>query len=64
MPESQGLSDQPIEEETAVALPERDAMSLVDGGVKLVPISPMVVPSPTQPLDSPTPVEAGDADNE
>jgi hypothetical protein len=44
----QGLSDEAIEQETAVALPERDAMTLVDGGVKLVPISGVVVnPPPT-----------------
>jgi hypothetical protein len=51
----QGLSDAAIEQETAVALPERDAMSLVDGGVRLVPISPVVIPTP-QPVDPATPV--------
>lgn len=29
-----------------MALPERDAMSLVDGGVRLVPISPTIIPTP------------------
>jgi hypothetical protein len=48
MPQQQGLSDEAIEQETAVALPERDAMTLVDGGVRLVPISGVVVnPPPT-----------------
>ena len=50
MPE-QGLSDEAIEQETAVALPERDAMSLVDGGVKLVPMSPLVVAASKLPVD-------------
>jgi hypothetical protein len=45
MPGQPGLSDEAIEHETAVALPERDAMSLVDGAVKLVPISPLVIPN-------------------
>jgi hypothetical protein len=52
MPE-QGLDDAAIEQETAVALPERDAMSLVDGGIKLVPMSPLVVASPKLPVDPP-----------
>jgi hypothetical protein len=51
MPQQQGLDDEAIEQETAVELPERDAMSLVDGGIKLVPISPVVVPNPAQPLE-------------
>jgi hypothetical protein len=46
----QGLSDEAIEQETAVELPERDAMSLVDGGIKLVPMSPLVA-APKLPLD-------------
>jgi hypothetical protein len=50
MPEQPGLSADEIEEETAVALPEREAMSLVDGGVKLVPMSPIVA-APTPPID-------------
>jgi hypothetical protein len=50
MPE-QGLSDAAIDQETAVALPERDAMSLVDGGIKLVPMSPLVTASPKLPID-------------
>ncbi len=52
MPEEPGLGAEAIEQETAVALPERDAMSLVDGGVKLVPISPLVIPASNQPIDS------------
>jgi hypothetical protein len=48
--EQPGLDDEAIEQETAVALPERDAMSLVDGGVKLVPMSPLVVPPPHGPI--------------
>ncbi|HYU81115.1 MAG TPA: hypothetical protein VFA31_00100 [Candidatus Polarisedimenticolia bacterium] len=51
MPKEPGLSADEIEQETAVALPERDAMSLVDGGVKLLPISTAIVPTPSQPID-------------
>jgi hypothetical protein len=51
MPE-QGLSADEIEQETAVPLPERDAMSVVAGS-KLVPISPLAVP----PADHPTPLD-------
>ena len=51
MPERPGLDAEAIEQETAVALPEREAMSLVDGGVKLLPMSPLVIPTPTQPID-------------
>jgi hypothetical protein len=47
--EQQGLDDAAIEQESAVALPEREAMSLVDGGVKLVPIPPLVIPTPNHP---------------
>jgi hypothetical protein len=46
-----GLDDAAIEQETAVELPEREAMSLVDGGIKLVPMSPLVVSSPKLPID-------------
>ena len=49
MPQQPGLTAGEIDQETAVALPERDAMSLVDGGLKLVPISPVVVSSASQP---------------
>jgi hypothetical protein len=62
MAEEQGLDAEAIEQETAVALPERDAMSLVDGGVKLVPISPMVIPNPPQPVDG-APVDPVDVVN-
>jgi hypothetical protein len=55
MPGHPGLSDEAIEQETAVALPERDAMSLVDGGIRLVPISPMVIPNAPQPADAAPP---------
>jgi hypothetical protein len=51
MPEQPGLSADELEQETAVALPERDAMSLVDGGVKLLPMTPVVVSAPTPPID-------------
>jgi hypothetical protein len=47
----QGLDDAAIEQETPVALPEREAMSLVDGGIKLVPMSPLAVASPKLPID-------------
>jgi hypothetical protein len=51
MPEQPGLDADEIEQETAVALPERDAMSLVDGGIRLVPIAtiapePEITPDP------------------
>ncbi|HEY7624982.1 MAG TPA: hypothetical protein VIA63_08160 [Candidatus Limnocylindria bacterium] len=55
MPQQQGLSADEVERETAVPLPERDAMSVV-AGAKLVPISPLVIPPAQQP---PTPL--GDA---
>src|SRR5204863_182538 len=45
MPKDQGLDAEAIDQETAVALPERDAMSLVDGGAKLVPIA-TIAPEP------------------
>lgn len=51
MPERSGLDAETIEQETAVVLPERDAMSLVDGGIKLVPISPLVIPTSNQPIE-------------
>jgi hypothetical protein len=51
VPEQPGLSDEAIEQETAVALPERDALSLVDGGIRLVPMSPLVAASPKLPID-------------
>ena len=51
MPKEPGLNADEIAQETAVALPERDAMSLVDGGVKLLPMSPLVIPTPNQPID-------------
>jgi hypothetical protein len=59
MPEKPGLDADAIEQETAVVLPERDAMSLVDGGVKLVPIAtiapePQLNPDPNAPLPPPT----------
>jgi hypothetical protein len=44
VPEEQGLDDEVIEQETAVELPERDAMSLV-AGAKLVPIA-TIAPEP------------------
>ena len=63
MPEKPGLDAKEIDEETAVPLPERDAMSLVDGGIRLVPIStipglspkPELSPDPDGvPLEPPT----------
>lgn len=48
----EGLDDEAIENETAIPLPERNAMSVVDGGVKLVPMSPIAIPSPAQPVDT------------
>jgi len=46
MPEQPGLDAEAIEQETAVALPERDAMSLVDGGIRLVPIATVATIAP------------------
>lgn len=57
MPAKPGLSDEAIEQETAVALPERDAMSLVDGGIRLVPISPIVIPTPQPPVAGAAPAD-------
>ncbi|HEY8824567.1 MAG TPA: hypothetical protein VIP07_06725 [Candidatus Limnocylindria bacterium] len=45
MPEQPGLDAETIDQETAVALPERDAMSVVDGGIRLVPIA-TIAPEP------------------
>jgi hypothetical protein len=45
MPDQPGLDADAIEQETAVALPERDAMSLVDGGIRLAPIA-TIAPEP------------------
>jgi hypothetical protein len=62
MPEQPGLDADEIEQETAVALPERDAMSLVDGGIRLVPIAtiapePEITPDPNAaPVDPQPPV--------
>jgi hypothetical protein len=60
MPEKPGLDADEIEEQTAVALPERDAMSLVDGGIRLVPIAtiapePQLNPDPSAPPVEPQP---------
>ena len=60
MPEKPGLDADEIEQETAMALPERDAMSLVDGGVRLVPIAtiapePELNPDPGAPPIEPPP---------
>ena len=54
----EGLDDEAIESETAIPLPERDAMTMVDAGIKLVPMSPIVIPGPPQPLDGATPVDS------
>ena len=54
MPEQPGLDAEAIEQETAVALPERDAMSLVDGGIRLVPIATIATTAP-EPELSPDP---------
>jgi hypothetical protein len=60
MPEKPELDADEIEQETAVVLPERDAMSLVDGGVRLVPIAtiapePELNPDPSAPPIEPPP---------
>ena len=47
-----GLSAEEIEQETAVPLPEREAMSVVAGS-KLVPISPLVIPPVQHPVPTP-----------
>ena len=39
------LAKQDVDKESATALPERDAMSLVDGGIRLVPIA-TIAPEP------------------
>ena len=60
MPEQPGLDAKAIEQETAVALPEREAMSLVDGGIRLVPIAtiapePQITPDPNAAPVAPQP---------
>jgi hypothetical protein len=56
MPEQPGLDEKAIEQETAVALPERDAMSLVDGGIRLVPIATIAPEPELNPDPNGTPV--------
>jgi hypothetical protein len=55
MPQDQGLSDDAIAEETAVVLPERDALSIV-AGAKLVPIA-TIAPEPQPPDTDAAPLE-------
>jgi hypothetical protein len=57
MPEQPGLDAEAIEQETAVALPERDAMSLVDGGIRLVPIATIAPEPQLNPDPNAAPVE-------
>ena len=57
MPEEPGLDAEAIEQETAVALPERDAMSLVDGGIRLVPIATIAPEPQISPDPNAAPVE-------
>jgi hypothetical protein len=57
MPDQDKQSDDlSINEETAVLLPERDAMSIIDGGGKLFPVAGFVPPGPQNPPD-PDPVK-------
>ena len=56
MPERPGLDEKAIEQETAVALPERDAMSLVDGGIRLVPIATIAPEPELNPDPNATPI--------
>jgi hypothetical protein len=56
MPEQPGLDAEAIEQETAVALPERDAMSLVDGGIRLVPIATIAPEPALNPDPNATPI--------
>jgi hypothetical protein len=65
VPEEPGLEAEAIEQETAVALPERDAMSLVDGAIRLVPIAtiapePQLNPDPNAPPVEPQPPPVSD----
>ena len=56
MPKQPGLDAEEIEQETAVALPERDAMSLVDGGIRLVPIATIAPEPELNPDPNATPI--------
>jgi hypothetical protein len=49
--ENESPEDETIEQETATPLPERDAMSIIGGPEKLIPVD-----GPPKPLD-PTPSE-------
>jgi hypothetical protein len=57
MPKEPGLNADEIDQETAVALPERDAMSLVDGGIRLVPIATIAPEPQLNPDPNAAPVE-------
>ena len=57
MPKEPGLNADEIGQETAVALPERDAMSLVDGGIRLVPIATIAPEPQLNPDPNAAPVE-------
>jgi hypothetical protein len=60
MPEQPGLDAEAIDRETAAALPEREAMSLIDGGIRLAPIAtiapePQINPDPSAAPVAPQP---------
>jgi hypothetical protein len=45
--QKEGLDEAAIEQETAVELPERDALSIIGADAKLVPLTGEVVPVDT-----------------
>jgi hypothetical protein len=55
MPQDEELSDDAIAQETAVVLPERDALSIV-AGAKLVPIA-TIAAEPQPPVTDAAPLE-------
>jgi hypothetical protein len=55
MPDEQGLDDEAIERETAVPLPERDAMSVV-AGAKLVPLETVAAGAQLNPEANAAPI--------
>jgi hypothetical protein len=58
MPEENESARDPIEDETAVPLPSREAMSVIDGGAKLLPFPEPVDPAASGAGSIPVPDDA------
>jgi hypothetical protein len=55
--QDQGLDNAALDQETAVPLPERDAMSLIDPGIGKVALSSFTLPVDPEPIDPPIGVQ-------